>query len=329
MPTFEEMAEERKRMSPFEEDRGLDLAIEVMKNMSAAKDNPLENRDLDENSNDITYTSVDNNLLTAENKAGFDEIILRDVAQRAGEMLRAYAFDMGEITLKHADDPVTGLDKRVEQAIKEDVLSRMPANFIGEEFGKEDNNANCTWIIDPIDGTKSMIFGEFNTSLSIGVEQDGELIAGCVYDFMRDIMYVGHEKKLQVYHNGICVRQSKMPGGKHRIAVDGDNVRDTVIVKALQKLDDVRIIEKNGSIALAMAQVAAGVYDGMVYQTSKRWNAWDIAGGLYLLNCTGVALSQDFKPIALDSPQQAIIGMNNAMLPALLAAYSHSQDRYR
>jgi myo-inositol-1(or 4)-monophosphatase len=265
---------------------------------------------------------ITNNLIKLVEKVTKMDLekLLVEVAKCAGDTLKTHAFDMGDITMKHDDDPVTSLDKAVEKSIRKNVLEHMPANFIGEEYGREDNGADCTWIIDPIDGTKSMIAGEFNTSLSIGIEKGGKLVAGCIYDFMRDIMYLGYEDKLHVYHNGGEVAHQKMPVCQKRIIIDGEGIRNTEIVRALQHLEDIKIIEKNGSIALAMAQVASGVYDGMVYKTNNNWNSWDIAGGLYLLNCTGQALNLELESISLDVPQQGIIGINHNMLPAILLA---------
>jgi myo-inositol-1(or 4)-monophosphatase len=251
-------------------------------------------------------------------KKKVSEAMLREVAQNAGETLREYAFDMGKLEMKHADDPVSELDRIVETNIKKDVVWRMRANFVGEEHGKEDNGAEYTWIIDPIDGTKSMINGEFNSSLSIGIEKNGELVAGCVYDFMRDIMYVGIENKLKIYYDGKQVKRQTMPRPQPKIIVDGDESKSLEAACALQNKVNAQLLEKNGSIALAMAQVAAGVYDGMVFKTDKQWNVWDIAGGLYLLGCTGVAMNQDYQPIDYKVPKQAIIGLNSNLLPTLL-----------
>jgi fructose-1,6-bisphosphatase/inositol monophosphatase family enzyme len=253
------------------------------------------------------------------------EQLLIGVAKDGGELLRSHAFEMGEITMKRGNDPVTSLDRAVEQSIRENVLNHMPANFIGEELGKAEHGADYTWIIDPIDGTKSMIAGEFNTSLSIGIEHGHRLIAGCVYDFMRAIMYVGYDKELHVYHNDREVVHSRLPHNEARIIIDGNGVRDTAIVKAFQQSGQVKIIEKNGSIALAMAQVASGVYDGMVYKTDNRWNIWDIAGWLYLLNCTGQALDLDLEPLSHDTPQQGIIGVNCNLLLAPIVSREHWQ----
>jgi myo-inositol-1(or 4)-monophosphatase len=242
------------------------------------------------------------------------EKMLVEVTRNAGKILMEQAFEMGEITMKHADDPVTSLDRKVEENIKKEISEKMPANFIGEEYGVEDNGAEYTWIIDPIDGTKSMIAGEFNTSLSIAVEHDGKLVGGCVYDFMRDILYLGYDKNLKVYHGGQKVAHSRVPRQLPRIIIDGDDVKDFGMVRALEHQQGVKLIEKNGSIALAMAQVAAGVYDGMVYNTSKSWNVWDIAGGYYLLGCTGCVLNLDGEEIDYTIPQKGIIGMNHSGL---------------
>jgi len=54
-----------------------------------------------------------------------------------------------------------------------------------------ENNLERTYYIDPIDGTRSLILKDFNSSVSISVEEKGEIVGGIVHDFMRDITYVG------------------------------------------------------------------------------------------------------------------------------------------
>ncbi len=249
------------------------------------------------------------------------DVALQDVARRAGHTLRKHAFDMGSVTMKHDDDPVSSLDKRVEREIRENVANHMHANFIGEELGEEMCILNkYTWIIDPIDGTKSMLRGEFNTSLSIAIEKAGHLVAGCVYDFMRDIMYIGYHEQLKVIYNGKEVTAQKIPETKKRVIIDGPGVRDLDITRFLEE-DGAKLIEKNGSIALAMAQVAAGVYDGMVYQTNNKWNVWDIAAGYYLLTCTGCVLDLDLKKKDYARPHKGIVGLGKDINPLYLAEH--------
>lgn len=99
----------------------------------------------------------------------------------------------GDITLKHfqtnlavetkADQsPVTIADRETEEFLRREIIRNFPDDtIVGEEFGVTDGAAGQRrWIIDPIDGTKTFVHGVPLYGVMIGVEQNGEMIAGAV-----------------------------------------------------------------------------------------------------------------------------------------------------
>jgi histidinol-phosphatase len=85
------------------------------------------------------------------------------------------------ITTKEDKTPVTVADQQAEDTIRQTILAAFPNHtFFGEEGEKVDlkDHKGFTWIIDPIDGTKSFIrgFPLFGTLLAL--LHDGELIVG-------------------------------------------------------------------------------------------------------------------------------------------------------
>ena len=57
-------------------------------------------------------------------------------------------------------DPVTTADKAFEKFIRKEINSKFPNHqIIGEEFGYQKSKSDFTWIIDPIDGTRSFVIG--------------------------------------------------------------------------------------------------------------------------------------------------------------------------
>ena len=67
-------------------------------------------------------------------------------------------------------DPVTLADKIFEKFIRKRINKRFPNHqVIGEEFGKKKSKSDYTWVLDPIDGTRSFIIG--NPSPSIGTKK--------------------------------------------------------------------------------------------------------------------------------------------------------------
>lgn len=82
---------------------------------------------------------------------------------------------------KADQSPVTVADRETEQQITRAILQRFPEHGIfGEEFGRRDSSGSLTWIIDPIDGTKSFISGSPLFGMLLGVTRDGVPEAGVI-----------------------------------------------------------------------------------------------------------------------------------------------------
>src|SRR6188474_168528 len=71
---------------------------------------------------------------------------------------------------KPDESPVTVADRETEAHIRRAIAERFPSHAIfGEEFGKSGGSAEHTWIIDPIDGTRSFICGVPLFGMLLGV----------------------------------------------------------------------------------------------------------------------------------------------------------------
>lgn len=237
-------------------------------------------------------------------------------AHLAGAYLRAHAFDDDAPQWKKKDDPVTAHDREAEHLIKEYLDVHAPGNYLGEEHGSSDNGRAVTYIIDPIDGTKEWVSRGFRCSTSIGIAENGELTGGVVYDFMRDITYAGHRGQLLILHDGKVTPWSAPPSlGKIRIAVD----RHDALEKRLPR-DRFSVCDAKGSIALAMAHVAAGIYDGMVSVDIGKGNLWDVAAGTYLCRAAHVRLSDAYgRPFDEHRARDGIVALRTEHSAAVLA----------
>jgi histidinol-phosphatase len=94
------------------------------------------------------------------------------------EILRYYRGDF-EVELKADQTPVTVADRRAEEIIRELLLTQFPDHgFYGEEGGKELEDAEYLWLVDPIDGTKSFVGGYGMFSTQIALMHRGRLVLG-------------------------------------------------------------------------------------------------------------------------------------------------------
>ena len=102
-----------------------------------------------------------------------------EAAQTAQEIILHYYQGKFDIELKADQSPVTIADVEAEKAIKKIILERFPEHgFFGEETGKTNPDAEYTWLIDPIDGTKSFVRRYPMFSTQIALMKGSELILG-------------------------------------------------------------------------------------------------------------------------------------------------------
>ena len=136
-------------------------------------------------------------------------------------------------------DPVTTADKAFEKFIRNEINKKFPNHqIIGEEFGHQKSKSDFTWVLDPIDGTRSFVIGNPTWSNLISLNFKGVPVIGLAnfpilkkyyLNTSNKVAYVienGRKKKIQVnskasfsnmkmsaaFHGGLTLkRQSKIP----------------------------------------------------------------------------------------------------------------------
>ncbi len=84
-----------------------------------------------------------------------------EIAHEAGQVTLRYFRKAFEVEHKSDKSPVTAADREAETVLRDRILSRYPEHaVIGEEFGEAGTQGSAfTWVLDPIDGTKSFVKG--------------------------------------------------------------------------------------------------------------------------------------------------------------------------
>jgi histidinol-phosphatase len=102
-----------------------------------------------------------------------------EVAQQAGQLALRYYEGGLTVEWKADHSPVTEADRAAEALLRTTLLSAFPADgFLGEESGLVSSSSGFRWIIDPIDGTRSFVRGIPLWATLVGLEYQGEQIAG-------------------------------------------------------------------------------------------------------------------------------------------------------
>ena len=80
-------------------------------------------------------------------------------------------------------DYVTQVDIAVQDFLKKELFALAPdIQFLGEETGLQEINADSFWILDPVDGTTNLMHDYQHSAVSLALCCQGEIIMGIVYD---------------------------------------------------------------------------------------------------------------------------------------------------
>ena len=225
--------------------------------------------------------------------------------------------DFGEIeklqvSEKGPGDFVTASDKRVEKIIINE-LEKSEYSFLTEETGLiEGKHKDKRWIIDPIDGTFNFLNGLPHFAISIGYEENGEIVSGIIFDPIKNEMFAAH-KGSGAYLNNSRTRVSNKSDFKIACLVTGGPKATSKAKESI--LDEYKKISmktnahirKSGSAALDLAYVATGRYDGY---WQREINYWDIAAGIIIVKESG-GFVENIKAEGFDKEKVDIVAGNS------------------
>lgn len=215
-------------------------------------------------------------------------------AQRAGALLMSMlpeAREQKEVSVKRtAADLVTKADRMAEELITGFLRQRFPAHGILAEEGTS-ARGEYRWVIDPLDGTTNFAHGLPLFAVSIGLEHQGQVIAGVVYHPPMDEMFVAQRDGgafLKVGKDQQRLRVSTIKQVADAVVATGlpydirETGRNTPQITALARTAiEVRVL---GAAALHLAYVAAGRAEAF---WEPGLNPWDIAAGALLVEEAG------------------------------------------
>ena len=219
------------------------------------------------------------------------------VSHDAGKIIRdSFGKNFGIEFKTNETNLVTDVDKASEKYIKDFIRKKYPSHSIlAEESGELKKDSEYLWVVDPIDGTTNFAHGLPIFSVSIGLQKNGETIAGVVYDVMQDITYTAEKgggayansKKITVSNNAVLLHSVLVTGFPYNISDNPENALEkfTSLTKAS------RGMRRLGSAAIDLCYVAKGVFDGF---WELYLHPWDICAGKLIVEEAGGTVS-DFN----------------------------------
>ena len=234
-------------------------------------------------------------------------------ATREGAKVLQHFFN-GTFTISNKEgfnNLVTEADHAAEKAIIDEIKKSFPDHFIlSEEVGEIKMDSSYKWIIDPIDGTVNFANGIPICCVSIGLEYNGKMIFGAVYNpLMNEFFFAErgegatlNDKKIQVSQRENILECCLVTGFPYKY-LDSENGPLQVFEKFIRAGLPIRRL---GSAAIDLCWVAAGRFDGFY---EHKLQAWDSAAGFLIVEEAGGKVT-DFKGEPYSPYQPHIIASN-------------------
>ena len=215
--------------------------------------------------------------------------VAEETAREAAKVLLENLGKVKEIEFKAKNSLVTEVDKLSEKIIISNIKKNFPTHDIfAEESGKDLSDSDYLWLIDPIDGTTNYAHAYPFFSISIALEVKGEVIAGLVYDPVKDEMFTA-EKGKGAFLNGEPISVSKSDEINHSHLCTGFMHEVEWMVEANIRhfgnfIRRARAVRRDGSAALDLCYVACGRFDGF---WELGLNPWDTAAAVLIVKESG------------------------------------------
>ena len=230
------------------------------------------------------------------------------IAFRAGEIILDYFNPASGIEFERKSDnsPVTKADIASQKYIDDALHALTPGiPVLGEELSAAEREARTQgmvsetyWIVDPLDGTHNFAAGIDLFCVSICLVEGGVPLAGVIYDPVRKDMYSashGHGPRL----NGKPLATGGLKEYRDYVLFVHMRRLPPALRKFVSELlvDNVERIREIGSLALKLAWIACGRYDGNI----QGWvHFWDSSAGILLIQEAGGICTDFFgNPIVL------------------------------
>jgi len=254
-----------------------------------------------------------------------------EIAREAGARLREFYAEGVETEYKGDVDLVTVADRTSEKLIRARLSEVFPVHGIfGEEGTRDRLDAEFRWYIDPLDGTTNFAHGFPQFCVSMGLEQrtpgldpeqDGQLVAGVIYDPLRDELFAAERCK-GAWLNGKPMHVSRTPVLAESLVATGFPSRKRHASPNIHFYQEFTLrshgVRRAGSAALDLAYVAAGRMEAF---WEFNLNPWDTAAGILLVEEAGGRVT-DFSGHHFRIASEEILASNTRIHDELLGFFS-------
>jgi inositol-phosphate phosphatase/L-galactose 1-phosphate phosphatase/histidinol-phosphatase len=229
-----------------------------------------------------------------------------ELADAAGAVIRPYFRTTLTVDDKPDLSPVTAADRAAEMAMRQMIAARFPEHgIIGEEYGRERDDAEFVWVLDPIDGTKSFISGVPLFGTLIALARQGRPILGIIDQPISRERWIGAAGR-DTTHNGRPARSRPCPGiGAATVFATTPDMFRGADADAFARVAGAAKLVRYGADCYAYGLVALGCIDVVIEASLK---PYDFSAMLPVVEgAGGIATDWQGAPLTLASDGRVLI----------------------
>ena len=199
--------------------------------------------------------------------------LANELADVAGAAIRPYFRTALAVDDKADLSPVTAADRAAEEAMRRMIAERFPEHgIIGEEYGREREDAEFVWVLDPIDGTKAFISGLPLFGTLIALAQRGKPILGIIDQPISRERWAGAAGRATTL-NGAPVRCRACPGiAAATVFATTPDMFKGADADAFARVHDAAKLVRYGADCYAAALLALGCIDAVIEADLKPYD---------------------------------------------------------
>jgi myo-inositol-1(or 4)-monophosphatase len=244
------------------------------------------------------------------------------IAREAGTLISGFGERRIGFELKGTFDLVTEADRASERLIVESLRLHFPAHaIVAEEGSGHESSSEYRWYVDPLDGTTNFAHGFPVYNVSIGLERAGELIAGVIFDPIRNEMFTA-ERGAGAYLNDRRISVTATARLEDSLAATGFPSRkrhQSVNIHFYYQLAMLSHgVRRAGAAALDLAYVACGRLE-LFWEFALK--PWDMAAGVLLVREAG-GVCTDMHGGVLDLRGPNVLADNGALHQATIDLFA-------
>jgi histidinol-phosphatase len=217
-------------------------------------------------------------------------------------------------------DPVTRADRDAEAAIRAEIRRVYPDHgLLGEEHGREPGTAPYTWIIDPIDGTRSFVLGQLHWGTLIALNDGERPIVGVMRQHYTGETFVGASGRSVFLHNAdrtrMTARKSTRLADAFLCATDPTMFATPEHRAAFERVGKQARAVRFGGDCYTPCLVAAGCADLVIERGLK---PWDVQPLIPIVEGAGGVIT-DWSGERADAADSMVIASNPSLHAEVIA----------